>query len=125
MKLKLYISCYTDGDFSFNNIDNLFDVNNSLYKGAIISYTHLVDGEQIFFDLTCEGEPNPCRWAARDLMETLVCNIHTHKYYLVKDLYDLIITPKEELLWSGRDVQYSDILSGNYDGTVLFLDIRN
>ena len=125
MKLKLYISCYTDGDFSFNNIDNLFDVNNSLYKGAIISYTHLVDGEQIFFDLTCEGEPNPCRWAARDLMETLVCNIHTHKYYLVKDLYDLIITPKEELLWSGRDVHYSDILSGNYDGTVLFLDIRN
>ena len=113
----------TDGDFSFRDRRELFNPDASLYKGASIKYDIGEGYDDISFSLYAEGDPNPCRWAARDLMESLVCSIQTNKYYVIKYLYDLIVTARIEYLWSGEDVDYFDSISGNYEGTELHLRI--
>lgn len=125
MKLLLDLSLKTDGDFGLNNIESLFDLKGSMYKGADVEYSCNCGGEDIYVRLRANGDANACRWAARDLMENLVCNIRTHKYYVIKYLYDLIITPKEQLLWSGENVNYLESIGGNYEGTYIQLIIFN
>lgn len=117
MILRLGLAFGTDGDFGFNDSENLFDPQKRMYEGADVKYDYTEDGEKIYITLQADGNDDACRWAARDLMESLVCNIRTHKYYVIKYLYDLIIAPKEELLWSKDDVNYFDSIGGNYEGT--------
>lgn len=123
MKLQLNFVFATDGDFSFTNIESLFNPESSMYKGANLKYSCKHDYEDIYISLQADGDDNACRWAARDLMENLVCNIRTHKYYVIKYLYNLIVTPKEQLLWSGENVNYHDSIGGNYEGTSIQLFI--
>lgn len=126
MKLLLDLSFVTDGDFCFNNSENLFDPKETMYKESDVKYFYTCDGEDIHVRLEANGDDNACRWAAEELMENLVCNIRTHKYYVIKYLYDLIITPKEQLLWSGENVNYLNGISiGNYEGTCIQLIIFN
>ena len=76
--------------------------------------------------LECEGEPNSCRWAVRDLIEGLFCNgIRTVHYWLIKDLYDFIIPVEENFLWSVEDIHYYNTIKGNYEGTFIQLDITH
>ncbi len=129
MKLALRIHFYTDGDYWIRNTDNLFDPHCSMYKGAEVQYQHEEerDFSELWFVLTCEGEANACRWAARDLMEALAVNFsvtQTH-YWLVKDLYDLVITPKRDFLWSREDIDRFWTIDGNYEGTELYLYIKH
>ena len=123
MFLQLVMHFCTDGDFDFGNLFEVFDSGNSMYAGAMIHYHCDEDNGVIHISLRADGDANACRWAARDLMESLVCSIRTHKYYLIRDVYNLIITPKEDLLWSGKFVNHHGILGGNYDGTYLDLGI--
>jgi len=125
MKLLLDLTFKTDGDFGFNNMENLIDPKDSMYKGAGIQYYCSCNDESIYVTLIADGDDNACRWAARDLMERLVCNIRTSRYYIIRYLYDLIITPKEDLLWSGENVNHSDSIGGNYEGTHIRLVIKN
>ena len=129
MKLTLRIHFQTDGDFYVRNIDNLFDPKGVMYKGANVQYQYEDDRdfEELRFVLSCEGEANACRWAARDLMEALAVSFdvsRTH-YWLVKDLYDLVITPKREVLWKNDDVDRFWTIGGNYEGTELCLNIKH
>lgn len=126
MKIKLNIHFETDGDFCFLGLDNLIDTKSNLYNGVIKKFkvTDKPDYEKLDILLECEGDANCCRWAARDVLENLITGgFRVVHYYLVEDLYKLIITPREEMLWLDTDVHYQDTLSGNYEGTVLKLDI--
>lgn len=126
MKLRLEIHFETDGDFCFLGLNDLINPNSSLYNGAVTRFEaddHTYY-EEIDIRLECDGDANGCRWAARDVLERLISKgIRTVRYYLVKDIYDLLITPKEKVLWSDEDVHYEGIISGNYEGTFLRLDI--
>lgn len=124
MNLSLTLELHTDGDFHIKDYATLIDPQCRMYKNATVKYEGLQDGEIIWIFLTAEGERNACQWAARDLLEHLVCNIRTHKYYLIKDLYDLVIPAKENLLWSNKNVYHNGSLSGNYDGTFFNLIIQ-
>lgn len=126
MQLTLKMEFCTDGDFCFHSIDRLIDPKSSFYNGVVKDFRVInePDDEFISVSLECEGDANGCRWAARDVMENLVVGgIRVAHYWLVKYLYDLIITPRENALWSDKDVHYYDTISGNYDGTFLLLDI--
>ena len=128
MRLELRINFRTDGDFGFDDIETIIDTNSPFYNGATLGYIAVppMDGEDLYiFILTAEGDPNGCRYAARDFMQGLVCRLRTTdiKYYLIPEIYDLVIGPKENLLWSGTDVHHGGNMSGNYDGTKIRLDI--
>lgn len=129
MKLTLEMYFQTDGDFCFldpNHLIHLFE-DSPLYEDAVKEYVYDdSDPYYIHILLNCEGNPNPCRWAARDLLEHLVSDgIRVVHYWLVKNLYNLLITPDEEILWSEEDVHYYDSIDGNYEGTELKLDIEH
>lgn len=128
MKLRLEIHFHTDGDFCFLGLNDLINPNSSFYNGAvsIFEVNNLTDYEEIDILLECDGDANGCRWAARDVLENLIVRgVSVSHYYLVKYLYDLLITPKEEVLWLDEDVRYKDTIGGNYEGTILTLDITH
>jgi len=124
MKLLLQFKFCTDGDFHIKDYNNLINPKDTMYKNANIKYLADKGIETIWIGLLADGERNACRWAARDLMERLVCSVRTHKYYLIKELYDMIIPAKEDLLWSNSNVSHYKGLSGNYDGTFIRLNIE-
>lgn len=122
MKLYLKFEFHTDGDFYIEDVGTLIDIKSNLYKGANVKYRGSQSGETIWIELEADGDRNAGFYAARDLMQNLICNIRAGKYYLVKDLYDMII-PAKELLWSNVSASYFKDISGNYDGTYIQLYI--
>lgn len=129
MQLFIRANFCTDGDFWVRDIDDLFDPKNSMYRGANIQYQFREDKdlEEFCFSLSCDGNHMACQWAARDLLEALAVSFsvdQTH-YWLVKELYELVITPKETLLFGRDNVDRFWTLGGNYDGTELSLYIKH
>ena len=126
MRLHLAINFETDGDFYFENPNSIFDARNSMYRNAtLIDEVNDEDQENVRFYLIATGDADACRWAARDLMEKIVCQLRTGKYEVIKDVYDLVITPKENYLWSDAEVHYVDCLSGNYTGSYISLTVEH
>lgn len=124
MRLKLDITFATDGDFCFDNADRLFDDKNLLYENASVTYGHWTDSERSEFRLDAQGNADACQYAAHDLLETLVCSLRTSRYYVIQDVYRMLITAKDRCLWNGGgDVDYSDTIGGNYEGTRIHLSI--
>jgi len=123
MKATFIADFYTDGDFGFDDFDNLFDKNNSMYEGAEVKYINVLDGEHIYIRLQTHGEANACRWAVRDLLEKLMCSIRTHKHYLVRQVYDSLYYFHDGL-WEDVNQDKDICMSGNYDGTYLALHMR-
>ena len=126
MKLRFSAVFCTDGDFSFRNMDGFFNNKEAVYKNAKIHYEYDPTlSEKIFVELHAEGNADDCRRAIRDLLEHMMCSINTSKYYLVKDIYDLLYYFRKDL-WSNEPNQYKyNTLCGNYDGTYLDLVIKN
>ena len=60
--------------------------------------------------------------SVRDLIESLICNIRTIKYYLVKDLYNFLVPAREGLFREGEEINYTNIIGGNYEGTFIALE---
>lgn len=126
MKLSLKMTFCTDGDFRFLLTKELIDPKSSFYNGAVKEFLIINEPENEFIDITleCEGDECGCQWAARDVMENLIRGgILTVHYWLVQDIYELVIKPKERMLWGDKDVHYYDSMSGNYNGTEISLDI--
>lgn len=127
--MTLYLICNfeTDGDFDFRNLHSdfsplPFDPNKELYSGVDIEYEEHEDDYSITYELRCQGNEIECKWVARDLMQSLICNIWTFKDYLVLDLYNLI-HGVEEALWKTNTTRFAKELSGNYDGTYVLLEM--
>ena len=125
MNLYFTADFCTDGDYSFNSPDELFNPKAPLYKGADIDYICDVDNDSEFkhISLKATGEDNACRWALRDLLENMMCSISTCKYYLVKDLYNLLYYFYDGL-WDDKNQDKVNCLSGNYAGTQVSLHMR-
>lgn len=125
MKLTLDITFQTDGDFCFLD-EKLINPSNSFYNNAV-KYFNIdhEDGDYFYYYyLECEGDPDGCRWAARDLIENLLCGgIRLVHYWVLDYLYHFLVYPKENFLWSENDVHYYDTLDGNYSGTTFELEI--
>lgn len=125
MKLSLEIDFHTDGDF-WPIAEKFIEPQSSFYNGAVKEFEVISEPGDEYYGiiLVCEGDANGCRWAARDVIEALICGgFRLTHYWLIKDIYELIITPKEEWLWSDEDVHYYDSIEGNYGGTHIALDI--
>ena len=125
MKLSLEIDFHTDGDFWFL-AEKFIEPQTPYYCGAVKEFRVVPEPDNEFFgiSLICEGDADGCRYAARDVMEALICGgIRLVHYWVLKYIYDLIITPKEELLWSDSDVYHYDSIEGNYGGTHIELEI--
>lgn len=128
MQLSLYIRFSTDGDYGVRQVDALFDQKSIMYHGADIQYQYKEEEyEEIWFMLLCSGDANACRWAARDLLQALAVsfNVTQSHYWLVKRLYDFVITPSEEALWSDDDVDKRWTIGGNYEGSEVSLHIKH
>lgn len=125
MKLCFEAHFDTDGDFRFDErqVQERFKIEKSLYEGAETKYDYKQDGEYIDICLSAEGDANACRWYFRDLIEELICSIRTSKYWLVKDLYELLDYFHEDL-WKEVNQQKENGLLGNYMGTLLTLKIE-
>ena len=123
MILILDIDFHTDGDFTFDHLESIFNKNSNLYRNAKIAYRAEEANESIEFGLAAEGDHNACRWAARDLLESLICELRACKSSLVGDLYRFLSTPLDIVQKRGNEVRYKDSLSGNYEGTRLWLQI--
>lgn len=125
--LTLSIVFQTDGDFIFKAPDKVIDPDARLYHGADIKLSMGCDADDYAyrFDLRASGQDAPCRWAARDLLGNLICNLRTDRYYIVKTVYDFLASPLENALWNRTDnpVLYEDDIGGNYEGTELHLRI--
>lgn len=123
MTLVLDISFHTDGDFCVNDRESIFNKDSRLYRDADLIYRTEESGESIEFALIASGDENACRWAARDLLQSLICEFKTFKSYLVRDLYQFLDTPLAIVQKRGNEARYEDHLSGNYEGTYLLLQI--
>lgn len=123
--LELKAEFSTDGDFHFDDT-RLKEIQDSRqYDEAKLSYTYWHDGEDIVFHLIAEGKSDSCRYAARDLIEEMQVSFRTFslKHYLIKDVYEMLETVYNEI-WKYENVDVSDYMSGNYDGTEVRLIIR-
>ena len=125
MTLVLDISFHTDGDFCVNDPESIFNKGSRLYKDANLIYSAEQSDESLEFALIASGDENACRWAARDLLQSLICEFRTFKSYLVGDLYRFLDTPLVIVQKRGNEVRYEDNLSGNYEGTYLLLQITH
>ena len=125
MTLVLDISFHTDGDFGVSNRESIFNKDSRLYRDADLIYRTEESGESIEFALVATGDENACRWAARDLLESLICELRTFKSYLANALYQFLDTPLTIVQKRGNEVRYEDNLSGNYEGTYLLLQITH
>ena len=126
MKLDLTIDLCTDGDFWVRNANELFDKSQPLYKKAKISYHCYSTDENIYFELHAEGDAYHCQYAARDLIQNLVVSLDVGAlhYWLVKDLYEMLIGVKEKALFKGESGTWGGCMCGNYDGTNITLTIK-
>ena len=125
MTLVLDISFHTDGDFCVNDLESIFNKGSRLYKDANLIYSAEQSDESLEFALIASGDENAGRWAARDLLQSLICEFRTFKSYLVGDLYRFLDTPLVIVQKRGNEVRYEDNLSGNYEGTYLLLQITH
>lgn len=127
MKICFKAHFYTDGDYSFrkDRLNMLFDKDSSLYKGTTIKYSFDDNDDYfIYISLDVDGEDSyRCRYVLRDLLESLMCSMSTIKYWLVKDLYDLLEYFHKDL-WEELNQEKSKELYGNYDGTILTLKME-
>ena len=125
--MKLYFEAHfeTDGDFRFDvcEVQERFKTERSLYEGAKTKYNYECDGEYIDICLGAEGDANACRWHLRDLLESLICSIRTSKYWLVRDLYELL-DYFHEGLWENPNQSKDRGLGGNYSGTLVTLTMK-
>lgn len=124
IELNLKIRFNTDGDFGFNDENALFDKSCDFYKGAKIRYRHKQIDQTISFRLFARGDAVACRRAAEDLLENLICNIRTSRYYIVNMLCKFLIPAIDELGFTTKEIDYRDSLQGNYEGTFLNLDVK-
>ena len=125
MTLVLDISFHTDGDFCVNDLESIFNKGSRLYKDANLIYSAEQSDESLEFALIASGDENACRWAARDLLQSLICEFRTFKSYLVGYSYRFLDTPLVIVQKRGNEVRYEDNLSGNYEGTYLLLQITH
>lgn len=125
MKIYFKAHFYTDGDYSFrkDRLEMLFKKDSLLYEGSTIRYSYEHEDEEISVCLAADGDKDACRWALRDLLEALMCSISTFKYWLVRDLYDILEYFHKDL-WEELNQEKSNELSGNYDGTILTLKMK-
>ena len=124
VKLELEVSFYTDGDFYFSDINEIFDPVSSMYNGANVKYDLSTEFEYYNFLLIAEGPEDRCYYAARDLLESIMCHLQTSRYYIIRDVYQLLIPAKEQCLWSNKEyIDYSESIGGNYEGTSIILKI--
>ena len=126
MKISFDATFATDGDYYFDkeNLEAFFTPTKSLYRKVKINYFYDGDSyERIYIKLYIEGDENSCRWAMRDLLQGLICSIRTIKYWLVKDLYDLLEYFLRDL-WGELNQDRSKGLSGNYENTWLSLTME-
>lgn len=124
MRLIFAASFHTDGDFNFRQerLQQMFYEEKSLYKGTTMKYEYEHESETINVYLDIEGKELPCKWACRDLLEGLICSINTYKYWLVRDLYNLLYYFLDDLFTINNCIK-ENYLSGNYDNTYLTLKI--
>ncbi|WP_281513148.1 hypothetical protein [Bacteroides acidifaciens] len=121
MTLNLKICFCTDGDFWFTNLNVLFDKTRSLYEGAEIRYICTSNDQTLRFSLVAIGDYTACKRAAKDLLESLICNIKTSRYYIVDDLCKFLIPAHDVLNGIEKEFEYCDTIHGNYEGTFLHL----
>lgn len=124
MRLNLKICFCTDGDFGFTNPNVPFDKTRSFYEGAEIHYRCTSLDQTIRFSLVAIGVSTACKRAAKDLLENLICNIRTSRYYIVDDMCKFLIPAHDVLDDLENEFEYYDTISGNYEGTFLYLDVR-
>ena len=121
MTLNLKICFCTDGDFWFTNLNVLFDKTRSLYEGAEIRYICTSNDQTLRFSLVAIGDYTACKRAAKDLLESLICNVKTSRYYIVDDLCKFLIPAHDVLNGIEKEFEYCDTIHGNYEGTFLHL----
>lgn len=125
-RLLLMARFHTDGDFRFDLPEYLIDTASPLYEGASPEVSITASDETYEFRVWAQGPSRRCKYAARDALEHLICSIRTFKSYLVGDLYAFLSKPLASTLWTEwtERIHYHDAMSGNYEGTVLTLDIQ-
>lgn len=130
MRVILDAKFCTDGDFHFENPENLIDPHSSFYENCDIEYIHDVDGENIRFYLAATGSFF-ASLAVRDLLESLICSLRVGRShsYLVGDIYNILNSILDEAIYNrdkSKEVTRVDrFLSGNYDGTFVHVCIIN
>lgn len=125
-RLSLMVRFHTDGDFRFDLPEGLIDTDSPLYKEAFPDVSVVTGDETYEFRVRAQGPADQCRYAARDALENLICAIRTFRSYLVGDLYAFLSKPLGGTLWDEEveQVYYQDAMSGNYEGTILTLDLQ-
>ena len=128
MRIMFEAEFHTDGDYGFDRgkIYNIFDPKSSFYNGAAIQFDYQdcnESSERIYLTLVADGDSDRCRYALRDLLEGLILSFHTCKYWLVRDMYDLLDHFLEGIWKDGLNQMKLKGLSGNYSGTELMLAI--
>ncbi|MCM1220659.1 MAG: hypothetical protein NC548_39840 [Lachnospiraceae bacterium] len=125
MQLRLDICFHTDGDFHFVEPSSMIDPKYSLYNGAHIEYSWTRADEKFTYHLVATGNDLPCRLAARDLLQRMICNLRTSEthVYLIKDIYEFLSGPIDNgiLFDRDKDIDYDDNITGNYEGTYMRL----
>jgi len=123
--LRLDIFVNTDGDFRFDDSEPYLETESSFYDGAELELHQDRGSERYSFVLCAKGKANPCRWAARDLVEHLACSVRTHRSYVIPDVHAFLTSVLDDALWKdfSNSIGYGKSLSGNYDGSELRLTI--
>lgn len=129
MKAILDAKFCTDGDFHFENPENLIDPHSSFYENCDIRYNYDEYGETIHFNLVATGSFF-ASLAVRDLLEALICNLRVgHHSYLVGDIYNMLNSILDGAIYdrdkSKEMTRVDGYLSGNYDGTYVAATIIN
>lgn len=130
MEVILDAQFHTDGDFHFEDGNNLIDPNRDFYKNWKIKYDHDHSGETEYFYLRAVGSDS-CPFPLRDLLESMMCNLRVSKshYWLIRDIYNILDEILNICVYerdnSEDSVSVTKYLSGNYDGTTISAIVVN
>lgn len=118
MKIRIKYYFYTDGDYSLRNVENFGCTGREVeIEDEYFDYIGVTDFEN--------EEVWRCKLEAKSFLEKLLCDgIHISyaHYYLIEDFYN-IIESLIKFINENDSGEFYRKLSGNYDGTMIGVEI--
>lgn len=118
MRIELDIRLYTDGDFSFGDVTKLIDRESLEYDSIYIGYAAASVDHYILIQSIISGRDDEiCLKALGDIFENISHNLSAKDY--VKKYIETVIDPiRNHLIFCKGNIEYNDVLSGNYEGNI-------
>lgn len=118
MRIDLDIRLYTDGDFSFGDVSKLIDRESPEYDSIYVGYAAVNEDYYILIRSVISGNDDEvCLKALENIFDNISNNLRA-KDYVKKYIEDIIDPIRNHIVYCKGNMEYNNVLSGNYEGNI-------